>query len=119
MTKVVGEDSIMDVIIKISEGNPGAMVCITQMLQYEDWYSNVPGALMVLQLDSLEVYGEKLYMLWNDCCNQDMKQLELVLRNWQTGYLTKEEIHRNLSQGRGVPFDNLKTLKEIFGEENI
>lgn len=114
MSKLSSEDNTMDVIMKMSEGNPGATTCLVEILRKDDWTFGADSITMVLSLDTLELYGSKLYMLWNDCCKRDLKTLELVLRNYQMGLLSKEEIHRNLNRGRGTPFDNLKTIEELF-----
>jgi hypothetical protein len=107
-------DSMMDIVTKMSEGNMGAITCLMEMIKKDDWYAGVHGVLMILNFDSMGLYGSKLYMLWNDCCDRDLIQLELVMRNWQMGELTKEEIHINLDKGRGTPFVNLKSLEELF-----
>lgn len=112
MSKIQLTDTIMDIMVKMSEGNPGALTCLMEMIKKKDWY-----IIMILHLDTLELYGSKLYMLWNDCCDRDLVKMELVLRNNQMGKLSKEDIHRNLDSGRGTPFMNLKSLEELF--ENI
>lgn len=114
MDRLTLNDSTMIMIMKMSEGNPGAVVCLTDMLKKTDWYDDVPGVMMILNLDGMGVYGSKLYMLWSDCCNKDLTQLELVLRNWQMGQLYLDDIHANLNSGRGTPFTDLKSLEELF-----
>jgi len=117
MSKIGLNDSIMDVMVKMSDGNPGAITCLMDIMQKQDWYGGADSFIMILSFDTLELYGSNLYILWSDCCDRDLVKLELVLRNWQMGNLTKEEIHKNLSQGRGTPFTNLKSLDELFSEE--
>ena len=114
MDRIKISDTIMDVCVKMSEGNPGALTCVMEMLRKDDWYKNAPGFMLVLNLDSIGVYGEKLYMLWSDCCGRDLNKLDLVLRNWQMGKLSKTDIHKNLSGGYGKPFENLVPFEELF-----
>jgi hypothetical protein len=114
MSKLQLTDTILDIMVKMSEGNIGALTCLMEMERKQDWYANVDSIIMILQLDTLELYGSNLYMLWDNCCDRDLNKMELVLRNWQMGHLTKEEIHKNLNSGRGIPFTNLKSLKELF-----
>lgn len=114
MSKIQLTDTIQDIVIKMAEGNPGAMTCMFQMMQKTDWFGNVDAIMMILQLDSMEIYGSKLYMLWSDCCGKDLTRMELVLRNWQMGRLPLAIIKENLAQGWGQPFENLVSLDEMF-----
>ena len=68
-------DSMMDIVTKMSEGNMGAITCLMEMIKKDDWYAGVHGVLMILNFDSMGLYGSKLYMLWNDCCDRDLIQL--------------------------------------------
>lgn len=114
MSKLKLEDSLLDIMMKMSEGNPGALTCLIEMAKKKDWYGEANEIVMIMSLDTMELYGLNLYMLWNDCCDRDLIKMELVLRNYQMGILSKEEIHKNLNQGRGTPFINLKSLEELF-----
>ena len=114
MAKVTLMDTVPGMIVKLAEGNPGACNCLLSMLQKSDWYGNCDPVMMILMLDEIGIYGEKIYMLWNDCCDKDLVKMELVLRNHQMGHLSKEVIKNNLSKGRGIPFLGLKTLDEMF-----
>lgn len=114
MSKIQLMDSVMDVIVKMSEGNPGAATCLAEIMGKNDWHNGTDSLAMILSLDTLGLYGSNLYMIWNDCCDRDLIKLELVIRNWQLGELSDKEIYNNLAQGRGTPFQNLKTLDELF-----
>jgi hypothetical protein len=114
MSRVKGTDTLFDMVVKMSEGNPGALTFFSEMLSKEDWNTPIPGAfLYILNLDDMGVYGSKAYMLWNDCCDRDLNKVELVLRNHQMGELSTEIILENLTQGYGTPFEGLKTLEEL------
>lgn len=117
--KIELKDTMIDIVVKMSEGNIGAVTCLMEMIEKKDWYYNTPSLLMIMNFDSLGLYGSKIYMLWNDCCDRDLVKLELVLRNWQMGKLSESEIYNNLNQGRGTPFTNLKSLEELFGIGDI
>lgn len=111
------KDSVMDVVMKMSENNPGAMTCIMEVLGYKNFYI-VDGLMYILQCDDIGLYGTQLYMLWNDCCNRDPKLFELVIRNYQMGHLKAADILRatDPSVGHAKPFQNLKSLEEMFGD---
>jgi len=69
MSKLELQDSGQDIILKMGEGNPGAMSCTMDMLSNEKVH-------LILILDTLGLYGSNLYMLWSDCCNRDLEELE-------------------------------------------
>lgn len=114
MTKIKLNMNTMEVIFTMSEGNIGAVTCMTEMIKKTDWYGGVDGLMLILYFDTIGIYGSKIYMLWNDCCDRSLEKLELVLRNFQKGKLTAQEIIQNVSQRRGTPFVGLKSLTELF-----
>ena len=113
MSKLELSDNTLDVIVKMSEGNPGAWTFLCQMLNKKDWFANVDPLMVILMFDTLELYGSKLYMVWNDICGRDLNKVDLLIRNWQMGNISKSAIHDNLSSGRGTPFTNLKSFEEL------
>lgn len=109
-------DNMLEVVTKMSGGNPGAMSCIMEVLGASDLYGGMPGMMLILNCDSIGLYGSELYMVWNDCCDRDIKKFELVMRNWQMGKLSRETIINNVRNvGRGRPFDGICSLEELFG----
>lgn len=98
-TRLTSEMSIKEAIITMSEGNPGALTCMMEMID-----SNPMALLDILYFDSLGIYGSKIYMLWNDCCNRDMNKLNETLRYFREGDISEEEIHANLDKVRAEPF---------------
>ena len=76
------EDSIIQCITKLADGNPGAASCLCRLLEitFENPH-NLPinGANMLLLLDRWGIYGTDIYVLWNDICDGDfVKVLELL-----------------------------------------
>ena len=81
--RITASMDMKKMLITMSEGNPGALTCMMEMLRTD------PMALLdILYFDSMGIYGSKIYMLWNDCC----------------GAVSKKEIHENLNRVRAVPF---------------
>ena len=99
-TRITSDMSIEDMLITMSEGNPGALTCMMEMLQ-NDPLSAISNIML---FDTLGIYGSKLYMVWNDCCGRDMEKFEKTLQAFREGKFTQEEIHENLSQVRADPF---------------
>ena len=76
------EDSIIQCVTKLADGNPGAASCLCRLLEitFKNPH-NLPinGANMLLLLDRWGIYGTDIYVLWNDICDGDfVKVLELL-----------------------------------------
>lgn len=91
--------TIEKVLTMMSEANPGALNCLVSMIQ-----SGPQGFMDILLLDSLGIYGSKVYMLWNDSCGRDMTKMLETMQAFREGRFTREEIHANLDQIRAAPF---------------
>ena len=98
-TRLTSGMGIKEAIFTMSEGNPGALTCMMEMMN-----SNPMALLDILYFDSLGIYGSKIYMLWNDCCNRDMDKLNETLQYFREGDISEEEIHANLDKVRAEPF---------------
>jgi hypothetical protein len=100
MGRIKGNDSIKDVVVKMSEGNPGALDVIMQMLERgavidpDDFMGGLGG---VLFLDTLGIYGWKIYVLYNDLCERDLPRMLAVLRSVQLGFFDGETLKRAVS----------------------
>lgn len=78
-------------------GNPGAAKFVTEAYKK----NAVRAENGFLRMLSIGVVGDKLYMLWNDCCGCDT-----VLAMAAMNVFAEDEIlrHINYEQGRGIPF---------------
>lgn len=94
-------DSPMEVMTKMSEGNPGALQTLFLL------FSEADGLPYVLALDAIGIYGSRLYMLWNDCCNRDIGKVKKILYRWARDEIKSEEILAHVSGGCGTPFEGL------------
>lgn len=101
MSRINVNSTIAEIVSSISEGNPGAMSVVMYFLTEGD-------ILSVLMFDKLELYGSKLYMLWNDCCGRNFINVKKVLDLWQQERISKEDIHEHVSGGYGKPFAEIK-----------
>lgn len=102
--KITSDMNIMDMILIMSEGNPGAIGVLMSMIK------DPRGLLDILLCDSLEIRGSKLYMLYNDCCQKNDGKFKRTLQMLRGGIFTKEEIHANLNLVYAIPFidDNIE-----------
>lgn len=104
-------DTITDVIVKMSEGNPGAVTICCRLLKEGGGIDpdGIPGGLgFVLDLDSLGLYGSRIWMLYKDVCGEDLTKMCAVLRGWQLGHLSEGIIrHAIESRGKGIDCDDV------------
>jgi len=94
-------DSTMDLVVKMGEGNPGAMVACMELFKMGSG-----GVVTLLDLDYIGLYGEKLYMLWNDCCNRDASKVVRVIKARNFGKLSDQDIRDHVAGGYGKPFSD-------------
>jgi hypothetical protein len=105
-TKIELTDSIQDVLFKMSEGNPGALTVCLGILEHGEKIDpdNAMGGLgIILSLDTLGLYGSKIWMLFRDVCESDLAQMLAMLRGWQLGMLSETQVrHAVENHGDGI-----------------
>lgn len=73
----------------MSEGNPGAVQALVTLLQ------GSPTAIATLLfLDTLEIYGSSIYILWNDQCGRDTDKFIKLLTATQMGTFDVDRLKR-------------------------
>jgi len=108
MAKIGLTDSTVDVLFKMSEGNPGALQVIMGILEQGDKIDpeNAFGGLgTVMLLDTYEIYGPRIYMLCSDCCRKDLVAVFTMVRAVQMGMHSVEELNASIGTdlgGRGT-----------------
>lgn len=83
-------DTTQSAIIKMCDGNPGALTVLIQLVKDTpkvDPDDTFGGLSILLHLDSMGVYGPRIWMLYKDACNQDTKKVITVLRANQLGFI--------------------------------
>lgn len=91
--------NVDDLIFALSEGNPGALTFIMEMMN-----TNTKAVPNIIFFDTMEIYGAKLYMFWNDCCGRDQEKVNETVGFLRKENVSKEKIHENLNQVRAMPF---------------
>ena len=114
MEKIKLTDSVSDIILKMSNGNIGAAKVVVECLQPNNIDpDNMMGSLSpILQMDTLGIYGEHIYILYNDICEGNLAKMLAVLRAVQMGIfdanILKEACSRQDRSGKGlVPVEEL------------
>lgn len=94
MSKITLNDSGLDIVVKLSEGNPGAVSVITQLFQATDVDpDSALGPLgAVLALDTHKLYGSLIWMLYKDVCGHHIGKMIATLRAVQLGFMSETEL---------------------------
>lgn len=100
--------------INFAGGNPGAIKMLFELQNtVED-----KTAIYLITLDKMELYEDKLYMLWNDCCNRDISKVIKILDYYEKGIINQIDIDERVKNvGYGKSFDDLIQDKKERKEE--
>ena len=111
MTRINLNDNTQSAIMKIVEGNPGALSVCTQALEKGpsvDPDSAFGGLGVLLDFDTLGLYGSKIWMLYKDVCGESIEKMMGVLRGRQLGLISSAQVlHAVESYGDGIDVDAL------------
>ena len=113
MSRITLTDTILDVVTKMSDGNPGAintMMLILKEAKNIDPQAFMDGLSVLLSLDDMGIYGTEIYILSNDQCNRDIRKLLMLLRATQLGFISRERIKKIASSQTR---ENLLSEKEM------
>lgn len=97
MSKIQLTDSVLDVMVKMSEGNPGAVNALSVMLKEGktiDPQGFMGGLGVILLLDTWGIYGSSIYVLYNDKCDRDIRKMLLLMRAGQLGLFPVTKIKK-------------------------
>lgn len=65
--KITGDQTIPEIIMLMSEGNPGAMSACVELTKGDPL-----GTLDILHLDDMNMRGPQIWVAFKDVCNQDV-----------------------------------------------
>lgn len=91
-------DSMMDIMTKMTEGNPGAMTALMELataspkVDPQSAFSNFGLAGPALSFDTHGIYGTEIYILWSDKCGRDARKTLMLLRAVQLGFLSESKL---------------------------
>lgn len=70
------KEVIVDFVAKCSDGNIGAAMCCMNIIES----GNGKGTVALQRMLDIDIKGEKIYLIWNDCCNRDIdKTIKVML----------------------------------------
>lgn len=90
------KDTLMDVFMKMSDGNPGALTVMAELYQRVpeiDPMSALGGLGAIMDLDTLGIYGPRIWMLYKDVCSEDIEKTNWMLRAVQLGVISEYELN--------------------------
>lgn len=101
MSRINLDDQLSDVIVKMSEGNPGAATVLLGILEKAptvDPANPFGGFMMLIHLDEYELYGPSIWVLYKDICGEHIGTTIAVLRAVQLGIITQAELVDNVKR---------------------
>lgn len=102
MARLNEQMTMKEAIDAMSEDNCGAFTALVKVSTEEKDAKKAISALLLL--DSLRIYGWKIYKLWNDHCKRSTDNFFKVLQYFKEGKFTEQEIHRRLTLMEIEPF---------------
>lgn len=79
MTILALTDTVEDVVVKLSQGNPGALRVLVELLKEEE-DREYPPVLDLLKLDDMGIYGPMVWLLYKDTFKLKITPLRLALQ---------------------------------------
>jgi len=114
-TRIEITDTLMGAVIKLSEGNPGAMTACVNLLKETPKHDpqNILGGIgTLLNLDSSNVYGSRIWCLYKDVCGESTEKTIKLLRAKQMGIVDTEKFNHAIDhRGQGIDLDSV--IKEV------
>lgn len=115
--RITMNDSTLEVITKLSQGNPGAVTVLCQWL--ENGAKIDPDAchplIQMCSLDDMDIVGPKIWMLYKDVCNHDLRVMLGVLRAHQLGFLSTERLLATLVVRNASSLDE-NTIADLLAQ---
>lgn len=124
MGRIKINDNIIGAIIKMSDGNPGAVTVCSKMYncgKTVDPDAAFGGMNGLFLLDAYNIYGASIWMLYKDVCGEHIGRTLALLRACQLGILDPSILkHAIANHGNGVAVQATCALvKERLPDFNV
>ena len=109
-TRIEITDTIFTAISKLSEGNPGSITAMAEMMKVvpETDPQNALGVFgFLLSLDSFGIYGSDIWVLFKDICGTNPRHALACLRCVQMGLLPEAELKRAIRGEKKLDLEDL------------
>jgi len=100
MSRIELTDNAMSSMVKMAEGNPGA---VSAMIDILDKHESIdPQAFMggmgsIMLLDTWGIYGSDIYILYSDKCGRDVRKMLMLMRATQLGKFSHTKLKQMAS----------------------
>ena len=108
------EMSVRDIIIVMGGENPGALTACMTLMRHGakvDPDNFLGGLGFLLLLDSLNIWEERIYMLWDNVCGRHTGKMIATLRAYQLGQLagvSEQALNHAIdNRGDGINLDDV------------
>jgi len=127
-TRIKLSDTPMSSMMKMADGNPGAITVMTSLFKEGgeiDPQDFLGGLGQILSLDSLAIYGPRIWMFYKDVCGQNITKMIVCMRAVQLGLLPETKLNHAIDNyGEGIDVDDLHKqvcdkLEEFKKPENV
>jgi hypothetical protein len=105
-------DTLMTAVIKMSDGNPGAVTALMALSTVKptvDPESAMGPYAPLLSLDTHQIYGSAIWILYKDVCKQDARTMLMLLRAVQLGLFSEGALQRLSQNNNGGISDEKMT----------
>lgn len=104
-------DTMMDVMQKLAEGNFGAASVLKRVLSEGKGIDPDCGwgepFFMLLNIDSCGIYGAKLWTLYKEVCKENLSKMIACLRACQLGILSTSSLHEAVENRAGLDVEDV------------
>lgn len=93
--KIELSDSVWDIVRKMSDGNVGAMTVLLNLIEkgeQVDPADGLKGFGSIMQLDTRGIYGERLWKLFKDVCQENLGMVMVCTRAVQLGLISGQNL---------------------------
>ncbi len=106
-------DNPLEVIIKMSDGNLGAITFFTNLFKQEKYID--PDSLFgvmspIFALDRYKIYGHNIWILYKDCCGEKIENVIAVLRVVQLGLKSEVWLLEHIKAQKALACDEIMRL---------
>ena len=111
--------SRLDIVMALGEGNPGGIRVMTDIIRINESVDpdDTFGPLGPLfELDNLDCYGSRIWMLYKDVCKENIVSMLGVLRGIQLGLVEASAVNKAIENyGEGIdPFTILAEVQKTL-----
>ncbi len=115
--RITLNDSIVDAVVKLVEGNPGATNACMEMVSVAtacDPDSALGPWGNLFALDTLGIYGPRIWMLYSDVCGRNSVTAIGLLRCHQMGLLTGSHLQHVIDNRGRLPSGELLDIGALL-----